>query len=159
MTFLWTLSQMMIVSQGRWSLLNIDWKSRVDYLSRSWLGPQPSHANLTSAIPPAPLHVHGQARNNAKHAGKSLPMRHPEKEGKLCCCVRLHAATNIGIDVPTCLGEDSPRKVGQAMLMHVAARTRMHRHRFPYFSGRRAAQTSRGIYADACGCMEPHALA
>ena len=76
----------------------------------------------------------------------------------VCLCVRVCPCVCF-VCALTLLGEDSPRKVGKSMLMHVAARSRMHRHRCPYFPRRRAAQKSRGIYADACGCTEPRALA
>ena len=145
MTFLWTLSQMMIVSRGRWSLLNLEWKqqSGLSEPVMSWPTTSPCKAYFRN--PPAPLHVHGQARTNARNAGKSLPMRHPEKEGNLCCCVWLHAATNISIDLRTFLGDAWPGKVGNLLLLCAVACRHMPWH----------SPEGRGIYADACGSVQP----
>ena len=145
MTFLWTLSQMMIVSQGRWSLLNLEWTKQSGLSEPVMAWPPTSPCKAYFKNPPAPLHVHGQAKTKANNARQSMPMRHPEKEGKLCCCVRLHAATNIGIDLPTSLGDAWPSKVEKCMLLCAAACSHMPWH----------SPEGGGIYADACGSVQP----
>ena len=94
------------------------------------------------------------------HATTCIGMDFPTflREESMCVCVCVLACACVCpcvcvVCVPTFLGEDSPRTVGESILMHVVARSRMHRHRFPYFSGRRAAKKqSKEIDADACGC-------
>ena len=58
-----------------------------------------------------------------------------------------------------CSGPSGPDKVGANMPMHVAACNRTHWHTCPLLVWATWPNKRKGKYANACGCMQPHALA
>ena len=80
-------------------------------------------------------------------------------KGKSCQCMGLHAIPSIGILFPYCSGPCGPEKYGKSMPMCDAACSPMHWHTFPLLFWSKWPRKVGDKYANAWGCMQPHALA
>jgi hypothetical protein len=142
MTFLWTLSQMMIVSQGRWSLLNLEWKKQSGLSEPVMAWPPTSPCKSLLQESPCPLTCaragQGQGQECRDIYADASPRKRKENYAAACGCMRPQTSALISLlvwamhgpeksnnlcfcvrlHVPTSLG--IAQKVGESMLMHVA---------------------------------------